>query len=325
MNAKVDIFSSAVPTPGIMYVSTDNKILRLNNAAFSRGSVNAATTLFEGLPGTTNGQLYLDTANDRLFAVIDGAVRVFDNASSRISRQASTATNIPATGIVGDPKRGKIYVSRPLNENITEISAFQFNNSGSLVANNSFFSRGGEGNAMLLDSRLDELYLGALTDTNLPHVSVFPRVSTLSGEAHSVRGVGGPRTQLSKVFALELDASPQAPPFRTNLSSSNLLVFSGTPKIGQLNLFEGNGSRSSTSDVAPLRNIAGQATGLETSPVPNVDTTSQMVVDRFSGTLYVGTTVAIRIFNRAATAQGNEAPDRSLNTPAHGIALDRTR
>ena len=324
-NHLADIFSAVVPTPGLLYVSSGNKILRLNNAVLARGNVTGATTtVFEGAPGSETGQLYLDTANDRLFAVVgNGVVRMFNQASSRSSSEASSAFSLSATGIAGDPARGKVYVSRTITANRAGISVLEFDASGNPVSGNSFFTNFGNGNALLVDSRLDLLYLGSLSGLNLPGVAVFRSASTLSGLALPLSQLQGTSTQLSNVFALEWDASPLTSPFAVGQNLSNLMVLSGPlQKPGALSVFQATASSLSSilGDLPPLRVIQGASTGLQ-SP----GTATQMSVDRFTGATYVGTPTSIRVFHRAASAQGNVAPDRIINLPAQGLALDRTR
>lgn len=323
---------TATPTPnpaatGKLYVSNSGNasILRFDNAFVANGNASPAATI-SGANTTLNSPSFmtLDAAADRLYVANTGdlSVVIFDGVSTKTGivniaptrTIAGVATGLlQPTDVALDKSRDMLYVADD-----TEIFVFNSASAASTNGNVAFardISPGFAVSAIFIDSTNNRLFVA---DQAADAVAIFDNASTLNGPVKATRAVQGTATHLAVPSGVTVDGAGR-------LIVSN--VGNGTTIPPTITIY----ANAATADgnLAPAAEITGSNTGMSTP--------DQLVVDKNgTGTLYNADPGAARIaiFGGLNTANGNNAPSRSINGASTGmtvgsqpvgVAFDNTR
>ncbi|GAC1419890.1 MAG: hypothetical protein NVSMB62_13190 [Acidobacteriaceae bacterium] len=275
----------------------------LQFSATATGNVTPGNTIaaptgasFNAIATDGTGNLYVSTSSPK-----SEDVREYAAGSTTASRilPGTTTTRIGAVDSIAVSATGEIFVA----EDSGGVAAFGAASTGDVAPARYILgsSQTGGGlstivvaNSIAADSS-NNLYISNIGAPGLTPIIVFG--STATGNVAPVRAIGGPLTTLGAVGGLATDAS-------SNLYvSSNTIV--GKTVSGKILVF----GPSATGNIAPIRQISGDATQL--GPVFGI------AVDP-AGNIYVisATTTAMvpTVFKFSSTASGNVAPISSFTS-----------
>lgn len=309
LNNSVDVFSSANPTGGKLYVAVNGSILRYDNIASANGAITPAAQLSSPLfTGTPKPELFLDTQNDRLYVSVgtaaNGRVLFLDNVSKlngnvTVPRFRQLGANFP--GLFVDVANNLLYrgnvvltastLSAPLRTIAAETPS-----------------------QILVDTRFREWIFGSPGSLRI--------YSTVDGTSNTLlRSVP---TNLGSPRGLQFDASPAGSTSRNN---SNYFMLNEGVSIGTTADSGFNRLTQLTPGGSVGRLILGNLTGL--GGFSNSTTPSNLAVDPSTGHTYAinGLDARVVVFHKPTQDEGNKAPDRVLNLSVipQAIVLDRTR
>ncbi len=294
--------------------------MRFDNLVTARETLTPAATITSPSLGPATSDLFLDTANDRLYvatgpgAVADRVV-VFDQAST-LSGAATPSQEIvlpvQGRGLFLDVGRDTLYFGNTVKRNATSGLALSGASGTATIP--------ATPTTLMVDTRRGELYAA-----NFPgQVEVFDtlgapvRVRFLDTLGNSI------------VRGLALDPSPAGV---LGVNRSNLMVqadgnrAAGTVPPNQLDRrarFSGNGSDPNQA-FALVNLVAGTLTRFGAPPPTTARGTGPLQVDTFTGTGYSADFARVLVF--PVSANGDIRPARILRPGfgPRGMAIDRTR
>jgi hypothetical protein len=293
-----------------------NSILRFDDAFTDSGNIVPAATITGGLT-TLNAPAFitLDAVADRLYVAnnSDSSVLVFDNISTKNGNVAPDRTIsgplVTPTDVSIDTTKDLLYVADDTDILVFASASTATGNATPVQDLTVSFTIA----AIFIDAAHDRLYVADAADNA---IDVFDNASTLpTGNITASRTIQGAATHLATPGGVQLDGSGR-------LIVSNALA--GAPSI----TIYANAA-TATGNVAPLGEIKGNNTGLNSPDQIAVDTSGL-------GTVYNVDSGAARVaaFTNLGAATGNIAPARAilgsatgLTTSARpvGVALDNTR
>jgi len=309
LNGSDDVFSSANPTAGKLYVAINGRILRYDNIATANGAVAPAAELSSALfTGTPKPELFLDTQNDRLYVSVgtsaNGRVLFLDNVSKlngnvTVPRFRQLGANLP--GLFVDVANDLLYRGNVV------LSASKLSAPLRTIP-------GETPSQILVDTRFQEWILG-----NAGALRVYP-----AGRATANTALRVIPTSLGIPRGIQFDTSPEGKSSRNN---SNYFLFSEGAFIGTTPE-SGLNSLSQLSPGGVLAHlIRGNLTDLGSVSVNS--TPGNLAIDAFTGHTYCvnGADPRVLVFHKPTQDAGDKAPDRVLNLSVipQAIAIDRTR
>ncbi|MFN8610272.1 MAG: hypothetical protein U0931_22235 [Vulcanimicrobiota bacterium] len=330
-NLLFDIYSSAVPTRGLLYAVSADRIFRFNNLSTADGPQQPALS---GFSAALRGPIdtFLDAGNDRLY-VVNGSAAGVQAKGILVYNQASllNGTNLePSRQITGpgldqglrnvtvDTSRDILYVGDGTRI-IAIPNASTVNGEVPLSSQRRFqFAAFGHG-SMLLDTRRDEMYVISDDPNTVGRFVGVVKASSASGTPPILRQLFGTAFDMKLPFRLAFDTSPGATSGGNTFNDSRLIVGLVNSGGNQLSTFNSNGS---------FTGFLGNTAASSVTPVSSL---ADVLFDPYTNLRYVGgTDSALRVFRSSA---GTVNPDRTLTSltsvfpvnPAFGIhyAIDR--
>ena len=191
-NGTSDVFSAIPPSPGKLYVTLGNAILRFDQAASLTGAPVPSATISGSSTGLNNpGKIALDATHDRLYVANEGSeeMLVFENISTRTGniapdrRFSATITFGLVKDMLLDVTRDRMYLASTFAQMIPRISAATGNLivAGSPTPVTSFTNAGLFAQRLLLDERRNELYVGG-SQSSSRILSVFGNLGLPVGQ-----------------------------------------------------------------------------------------------------------------------------------------------
>ena len=296
-------------TGGQLYVTTPNSILRFSNAETVNGNTAPDATITSSSFSILQ-RLIVDPSNDRLYVVSQGnkEILIFDNASTltgnvtptRFIQGGNTTLNVPLD-LALDTTNNLLYVADGSN---LLVFASASTVSGNVAPANLPVTFGDTIGGIFLDVTNNLLYEADSSGATINQVS-NPNLQT--GFAQVSAQLAGPDTKLSQPSGLALDRS------------GRLFVSNAAAPVS-ITSYQ-NASTSANGDIAPVGNITGTSTLLQTP--------QQMLINNniTNDELYVADPAAgsILIYTGVVTTQGNLAPARTINGSSTGLAVNGIR
>ena len=343
-NSQLDVYSASVPKPGLLYVANGDNILRFNNASSADGDVVPVAKIEGSNTRLQTGiqTMFLDVANNRLYVATKGdengirdpEILVFNQISAR---NGNTAPNRIIQGL---PKPDDMIID--LKRNILYFDKMAVNNASALNgvvsagARRSFAVEDQQRGPILLDTRLDELYLTGDALNSVGNFVAVIKASTASGTVPFKRRLFGSLSQLgtNPPSFMAFDTSPRGIGGQV-ANDSSLILVDGANRIST---YLSNGSRSGfLGNTAPLSVIPSTSPPLIINPgtekafgiAPGAD----VLFDSTTHLLYVADFLKHRVEVYNSPTPGVLAPLRILQfsdqpgtrVSPTSIALDRTR
>jgi Tol biopolymer transport system component len=313
VNSLDDVFSSANPTPGKLYIAVPGAIHRFDNVIAGTGPLTPAVTLSTPLLGAAPPDLYLDTANDRLYVASGDSsanrIAIYDKVSTLTSATHSRVSLFPSTqrGLFVDVAANLLYRGNSVYTGASTLAS----NTPARTA--SAFNP----TSVYVDVRASRWLLGGPS-----------RVEVLGAGTASITTVAPQRFAApGAVFGIQPDLTPAGIPGQTS-NRFVVLTEGGNPDPFHRLTSITQAPASTLVPPPEFNSTFGPNTGLGmktlTSPPPG-----PFVTDAFTGQAFVlnGTDPQVLVFNQPTKRFGDVAPDRRLGLPVvpRGLALDRTR
>lgn len=296
-------------TGGQLYVTTPNSILRFSNAETVNGNTAPDATI-TSTSFSVLQRLIVDPANNRLYVVSQGnkEILIFDNAST-------LSGSVTPTRFIGGGNTGlttPLDLALDTNNDLLYVAdgstIFLFTSASTVNGNvapaNGGVAFGNTIGGLFLDVTNNLLYEADPAGATINQLS-NPNIQT--GFAQVSAQLAGPDTKLSQPRGLALDRS------------GRLFVSNAAAPVS-ITSYQ-NASTSANGDIAPVGNINGASTLLQTP--------QQMLINNniTNDELYVADPAAgsILIYTGVVTTQGNLAPARSINGSSTGLAVNGIR
>jgi hypothetical protein len=183
-----------------LYVADSTRILAFNNVSTASGNV--APRVVANAGSDTFGGIYLDTVNNRLYAIVRQAVpgndqvRVYDSASTATNATATRTFSFPTTfmfDIAVDPTLNVAYVYHLTTFAHVEVFTGAATLSGSLTPTQTIDLLSGPPSTaavgMFLDSAHDRLYVPNISGGTTATVEVYDTAHSASGTGTQSRTI----------------------------------------------------------------------------------------------------------------------------------------